>query len=149
MEFTSVQVELSPSHKTLVFYSAIMVALHSSLTAIVGIIMSNLIHGNQKHLTQQDREYMKTALDKNTSFKDIAKFLCKDSTTISKEIRLHRVKDTYYKGSFIKPHNFCTKRFYYKKRMHAIKSNSMISNVLLVLNAIKFVTTLFLNIAQD
>ncbi len=86
------------------------------MTAIGENIMSKLIPGNQKHLTQTDREYIKTALDSNSSFKDIAKFLCKDPTTISKEVRLHRVKDTYHRGSFISPHNFCTKRFRCKKR---------------------------------
>ena len=56
--------------------------------------MSNLISGNQKHLTFKDRLYMKQALDKQTSFKDIACFLCKDPITISKEVRAHCVSES-------------------------------------------------------
>ena len=47
--------------------------------------MSKYIPGNQKHLTIEDRIYIQNELDKGTSFKDIARFLCKDPTTISSE----------------------------------------------------------------
>ena len=46
--------------------------------------MSKYIPGNQKHLTLNDRIYIENELAKGTSFKDIATFLCKDPTTISK-----------------------------------------------------------------
>ena len=46
--------------------------------------MSKYIPGNQKHLTLEDRIYIENELNKGTSFKDIARFLCKDPTTISK-----------------------------------------------------------------
>ena len=39
--------------------------------------MSKYIPGNQKHLTIEDRIYIQNELDKGTSFKDIARFLCK------------------------------------------------------------------------
>ncbi len=52
--------------------------------------MSNLVPGNQKHLTLDNRVYIEKSLDINVSFKDIAKYLCKDPSTISKEIRKHR-----------------------------------------------------------
>ncbi len=55
--------------------------------------MSKYIPGNQKHLTLEDREYIKKSLDKGQSFKDIAMFLCKDPTTISKEVKLHRLDE--------------------------------------------------------
>ena len=55
--------------------------------------MSNLIPGNQKHLTLDDRKFIEDSLNEGLSFKEIAKYLCKDPTTISKEIRLHRVDD--------------------------------------------------------
>ena len=42
--------------------------------------MSNLIPGNQKHLTQADRQYIEDSLNKGMSFKDIARFLCKESS---------------------------------------------------------------------
>ena len=57
--------------------------------------MSKYIPGNQKHLTLEDRIYIENELNKGTSFKDIARFLCKDPTTISKEIRAHRLSDWY------------------------------------------------------
>ena len=62
--------------------------------------MSKYIPGNQKHLTLEDRIYIENELNKGTSFKDIARFLCKDPTTISKEVRAHRLSDWYHKGTF-------------------------------------------------
>ena len=73
--------------------------------------MSNLIPGNQKHLTLQDRSYIEKSLNENLSFKDIARFLCKDPTTISKEVRAHRLSDWYHKGTFYNAHNFCIHRY--------------------------------------
>lgn len=55
--------------------------------------MSNYIPGNQKHLTLNDRLYIENELAKGTPFKDIAAFLRKDPTTISKEVRAHRISD--------------------------------------------------------
>ena len=55
--------------------------------------MSKYIPGNQKHLTLDDRIYIQNELSKGTSFKDIARFLCKDPTTISKEVKAHRLSD--------------------------------------------------------
>ena len=74
-------------------------------------MMSNLIPGNQKHLTLKDRLYIEDSLNEGMSFKDIARYLCKDPTTVSKEIRLHRIDDIHPKRAFNNPHNFCTKRF--------------------------------------
>lgn len=53
--------------------------------------MSNLIPGNQKHLTLENRVFIETSLNNNLPFKEIAKYLCKDPSTISKEIRKHRI----------------------------------------------------------
>ena len=77
--------------------------------------MSNLIPGNQKHLTLDDRKFIEDSLNEGLSFKEIAKYLCKDPTTISKEIRLHRVDDIQPKRIFNNPHNFCTRRFRCKR----------------------------------
>lgn len=52
--------------------------------------MSKLIRGNQKHLTLDNRVYIEKSLDNNVTFKNIGKFLCKDPSTISKEVRKHR-----------------------------------------------------------
>lgn len=77
--------------------------------------MSKYIPGNQKHLTLEDRIYIENQLNKGTSFKDIAKFLCKDPTTISKEVKAHRLSDWYHKGTFYNAKNFCIHRYHCKK----------------------------------
>ncbi len=73
--------------------------------------MSKYIPGNQKHLTLDDRKYIEKSLNEGISFKDIARFLCKDPTTISKEIRLHRLDDWFHKGPFYNAKNFCVHRY--------------------------------------
>ena len=45
------------------------------------------------HLTLDERNYIEQELMKNTSFADIAKYLNKDSTTISKEVKKHMIKN--------------------------------------------------------
>lgn len=77
--------------------------------------MSRYIPGNQKHLTLENRIYIENELNKGTSFKDIAKFLCKDPTTISKEVKAHRMSDWYHKGTFYNAKNFCIHRYHCKK----------------------------------
>lgn len=89
--------------------------LYVCLAAAKEVLMSNLIPGNQKHLTLNDRLYIEHALDEGHSFRDIAKYLCKDPTTISREVRLHRSLDTWHKGSFNNPYNFCIHRFKCRK----------------------------------
>ena len=63
--------------------------------------MSKYSPGNQKHLTLNDRIYIESALNKGTSFKDITRFLYKDSTTISKEVKARRASDWYLRASSI------------------------------------------------
>lgn len=55
---------------------------------------------SQKHLTLSDRIAIENALEKQMSFKDIGKLLFKDPTTISKEVKKHRIKkeNSYYGG---------------------------------------------------
>ena len=64
--------------------------------------MSNLIPGNQKHLTLDNRVFIEKSLDLDMTLKDIAKPLCKDPSTISKEIKKHRTfhphNDLHLKG---------------------------------------------------
>ena len=43
------------------------------------------------HLTLSERIYIEQALERRMKFKDIALFIEKDPTTVSKEIRRHRV----------------------------------------------------------
>lgn len=45
-----------------------------------------------KHLTLDERNIIEQELTKNTSFKEIATLLSKDPTTISKEVRKHRIR---------------------------------------------------------
>lgn len=77
--------------------------------------MSKYIPGNQKHLTLNDRIYIENELSKGATFKDIAAFLCKDPTTISKEVRSRRLSDWYHKGTFYNAKNFCVHRYHCKK----------------------------------
>ena len=44
------------------------------------------------HLTLDERNFIEQELSKNTSFKEIAKYLDKDPTTISKEVKKHRIR---------------------------------------------------------
>ena len=79
-------------------------------------VMSKYIPGNHKHLTVEDRLYIENSLNAGTSFKDIARYLCKDPSTISKEVRKHRLSEYYSgKGFFYNAQNFCTKRFHCEK----------------------------------
>ena len=78
--------------------------------------MSNLIPGNQKHLTLNDRLYIESSLDQERSFKEIARFLCKDPSTISKEVKAHRIHDPHFHDRlFYNAKNFCIHRFHCKK----------------------------------
>ncbi len=58
--------------------------------------MSKYIPGNQKHLTLKDRVFIEHSLNQNHTFKDIAKYLCKDPTTNSKEVKARRSSDWYH-----------------------------------------------------
>ena len=80
--------------------------------------MSKYIPGNPKHLTLENRIYIENELNMGSSFKDIAdiaRFLCKDPTTISKEVRTHRLSGWYHKGTFYNAKNFCIHRYHCKK----------------------------------
>ena len=77
--------------------------------------MSKYIPGNQKHLCLEDRIYIENKLNEGASFKDIAKYLCKNPTTISKEVKKHRLSDWYHKGTFYNAKNFCVHRYHCKK----------------------------------
>ncbi len=77
--------------------------------------MSILIPVNQKHLELNNRMFIEKSLNEGRSFKDIARFLCKDPTTISKGVKLHRLSDWYHKGTFYNAHNFCVHRHHCRK----------------------------------
>ena len=86
------------------------------LTAVEGRHMSNLIPGNQKHLTLKNRIYIEDSLNQGLSFKEIAIHLCKDPTTISKEVKAHRIHDPHFHNRyFYNAKNFCVHRFHCKK----------------------------------
>ena len=91
--------------------------------------MSKYIPGNQKHLTLNDRIYIENELSKGATFKDIAAFLCKDPTTISKEVKSRRLSDWYHKGTFYNAKNFCVHRYHCKKKQMPVeKSCSAVLN---------------------
>ena len=77
--------------------------------------MRKYIPGNQKHLTLEDHIYIENEQNKDTSFKDIARFLFKDPTAISKEVRAHHLSDGDHKGTFYYARNFCVHRYHFRK----------------------------------
>jgi IS30 family transposase len=77
--------------------------------------MSSLIPGNNKHLSLKDREYIEQALNNRKSFREIARYLCKDPSTISKEVWKRRIVNSWNRGSFNNPYNFCIHRYHCKK----------------------------------
>ena len=63
------------------------------------------------HLTLSDRIYIEQALERRMKFKDIALFIEKDPTTVSKEIRRHRIaKESERKTALCENRNVCTKK---------------------------------------
>ena len=79
--------------------------------------MRKIIPGKQKHLSLEDRLFIEQSLNQGLSFKEIAKYLCKDPSTISKEVKNHRASDWYHKGSFLNKKNFCVHRYQCRKKM--------------------------------
>ena len=47
---------------------------------------------SNSHLTLDERNFIEQELAKNTSFREIAKYLSKDPTTISREVKKHRIR---------------------------------------------------------
>lgn len=66
---------------------------------------------NHKHLTLSDRVYIETSLNNHKSFKEIACFLQKDPSTISKEVRrsMDEQPVPHYKGNDCKFFDQCFK----------------------------------------
>ncbi len=77
--------------------------------------MSKYIPGDQIHLTLKDGIFIEKSLNRNHIFKDIAKYLCKDPTTISKEVKASHSSDWYHKGIFYNAKNFYIHRFCCRK----------------------------------
>lgn len=75
--------------------------------------MSKSIPGNQKHMTIDNRIIIEKELDKRTSLRGIALQLGKDSTTIAKEIKKHRILHEH--NHFNEPKNKCAFFKDYKK----------------------------------
>lgn len=68
-------------------------------------------NGNHTHLTLSDRIYIEQALERRMTFKDIAVFIGKDPSTVSKEIRRHRsAKETDRKTALCGLRDSCTKK---------------------------------------
>jgi len=66
--------------------------------------------GNRQHLALSDRMYIEQGLERQLRFKDIAAFIEKDATTVSKEIRRHRIEKTQDRKTALCIHrDKCTK----------------------------------------
>lgn len=70
--------------------------------------MSKMIPGNGKHLTLEDRISIHRMLDDDRSLKEIACFLCKDPSTITREIKKHRKPQP---GGTHVTHNHCALKY--------------------------------------
>ncbi len=66
--------------------------------------------GKNMHLTFDERKVIEQELNRNTSFKDIAELIQKDPTSISKEIRKHKIKINSRQSSLHE--NKCARRFF-------------------------------------
>lgn len=100
--------------------------------------MSNLIPGNQKHLTLDDRKFIEDSLNEGLSFKEIAKYLCKDPTTISKEIRLHRLMTFNQNGYLIIRTTFAPEDLGVNGQMYVKRLSSVTLSVHHVTNVIRY-----------
>lgn len=102
-----------------------------SLKAVEGDIMSKYIPGNHKNLTAADRLYIERQLNAGSSFKDIARYLCKDPSTISKEVRSHRLSDfNPGRGLFLNAKTSVSIVSTVKRRMSVERSSSAALSVL-------------------
>lgn len=68
--------------------------------------MSNTIPGNHKHMTQDDRVIIEKSLDTSLSLRKIAEEIGKDPSTVSKEIKKHRILHAH--STFNEAPNKCT-----------------------------------------
>lgn len=91
--------------------------------------MSQLIPGNHKHLSLTDREYIEQSLNEGKSFREISKYLCKDPTAISKEVFRNRIVNSWNRGSFVNPYNFCIHRFRCKQINACKKISGLCDNL--------------------
>lgn len=76
--------------------------------------MSYILKGNQKHLTLSDRIVIETSLEKGMCFRDIAKLISKDPSSISKEIHKHFIEkevNRYNKRFTCKYVRDCTRKY--------------------------------------
>lgn len=69
--------------------------------------MKNKTKYNQKHLSLDERNIIELGLNENLSLKDIAFKISKDPTTISKEIKKHRIKK---EANTFNDNNKCSKK---------------------------------------
>ncbi len=91
--------------------------------------MSNLIPGNHKHISLDDRTFIEQSLDSGKSFREIARYPCKALSTISKEVWKHLIVNTWNKGSFNNSYNFCIYCFRCKKTTLAANWSFVIPSV--------------------
>ena len=107
--------------------------------------MSKYIPGNQKHLTLEDRKYIEKSLNVGCSFKDIARYLCKDPATISKKSGCTGSATGITKAVLTMHITFASTDIIAKKSMPVARSFSAVSNVPPVQPATRHVRTLSKN----
>ena len=111
--------------------------------------MSKYIPGNQKHLTLEDRKYIEKSLNVGCSFKDIARYLCKDPATISKKSGCTGSATGITKAVLTMHITSASTDIIAKKSMPVARSFSVVSNVPPVQPAARHVRTLSKNDVTD
>ena len=111
--------------------------------------MSKYIPGNQKHLTLEDRKYIEKSLNAGCSFKDIARYLCKDPATISKKSGCTGSATGITKAVLTMHITFASTDIIAKKSMPVARSFSAVSNVPPAQPATRHVRTLSKNDVTD
>ena len=111
--------------------------------------MSKYIPGNQKHLTLEDRKYIEKSLNAGCSFKDIARYLCKDPATISKKSGCTGSATGITKAVLTMHITFASTDIIAKMSMPVARPFSAVSNVPPVQPATRHVRTLSKNDVTD
>lgn len=100
--------------------------------------MSNLIPGNQKHLTLDDRKFIEDSLNEGLSFKEIAKYLCKDPTTIQKRFVFTGLMTFNQNGYLIIRTTFAPEDLGVNGQMYVKRLSSVTLSVHHVTNVIRY-----------
>ena len=111
--------------------------------------MSKYIPVIKNILLSKIAKYIEKSLNAGCSFKDIARYLCKDQQQSQKKSGCTGSATGITKAVFNNAHNFCVHRYHCKKSMPVARSFSAVSNVPPVQPATRHVRTFSKNDVTD